>query len=65
MPPATAQRLGGVRIGQGLDVDSDGTISVNVDTSAEKAAALVEAGIKEFSNEEIQSLFTDGLTPLA
>ncbi len=65
LPPATAQRLGGVRIGQGLDVDSDGTISVNVDTSAEKAAALVEAGIKEFSNEEIQSLFTDGLTPLA
>ena len=65
LQPATPQRLGGVKIGQGLDIDSDGTISVNVDTSAEKAAALVEANMQEFSNEEIQSLFTDGLTPLA
>lgn len=65
LQPATPQRLGGVKIGQGLDIDSDGTISVNVDTSAEKAAALVEANIQEFSNEEIQSLFRDGLTPLA
>lgn len=65
LQPATPQRLGGVKIGQGLDVDSDGTISVNVDTSAEKAAALVEANMQEFSNEEIQSLFRDGLTPLA
>lgn len=65
LQPATPQRLGGVKIGQGLDVDSDGTISVNVDTSAEKAAALVEANMQEFSNEEIQSLFRDGLTPSA
>ena len=65
LQPATPQRLGGVKIGQGLDIDSDGTISVNVETSAEKAAALVEANMQEFSNEEIQSLFTDGLTPLA
>lgn len=65
LQPATPQRLGGVKIGQGLDIDSDGTISVNVDTSAEKAAALVEANIQDFSNEEIQSLFTDGLTPSA
>lgn len=63
--PATPKRLGGVKIGQGLDVDSDGTISVNVDTSAEKAAALVEDNMQEFSNEEIQSLFRDGLTPSA
>ena len=65
LQPATPQRLGGVKIGQGLDIDSDGTISVNVDTSAKKAAALVEANMQEFSNEEIQSLFRDGLTPLA
>ncbi len=65
LQPATPQRFGGVKIGQGLDIDSDGTISVNVDTSAEKAAALVEANMQEFSNEEIQSLFRDGLTPLA
>ncbi len=65
LQPATPQRLGGVKIGQGLDIDSDGTISVNVNTSAEKAAALVEANMQEFSNEEIQSLFRDGLTPLA
>ena len=65
LQPATPQRLGGVKIGQGLDIDSDGTISVNVETSAEKAAALVEANMEEFSSEEIQLLFTDGLTPSA
>ena len=57
LPPATANQLGGVKIGQGIDVDTDGTISTNVDTSAEKAAALVESNMEDFSEEEIQSLF--------
>lgn len=55
--PATQQRLGGVKIGQGIDVDTDGTISTNVDTSVEKAADLVEARMEEFSQEEILGLF--------
>lgn len=33
LPTATANRLGGVKIGEGITVNSDGTISVNVDLS--------------------------------
>lgn len=55
--PATAEQLGGVKIGQGIDVDTDGTISANVDTSVEKAADLVESRMEDFSEEEIRSLF--------
>lgn len=29
-PPATAKRLGGVKVGPGLNVGEDGTLSVNM-----------------------------------
>lgn len=35
LPPATATRLGGVKIGNGVHVEADGTISVDADTLLE------------------------------
>lgn len=40
--PATATRLGGVKIGSGIDVVEDGTISVNGNTLAENLTASDE-----------------------
>ena len=57
MPVATATSLGGVMIGEGIDVSEDGTISVDAEESAEKAASILEASIEEFSEEEISDLF--------
>lgn len=57
LPIATKNRLGGVKVGQGIDVAADGTISADIHTSAEKAAALIEANTEGFSDEEIKALF--------
>lgn len=61
LPTATASRLGGVKIGDGIDVATDGTISANVDTSAEKAAEIAESEISDSSNdftdEDVQDIF--------
>lgn len=57
LPTAKKDRLGGVKIGQGIDVAEDGTISTDISTSAEKAAAMIEANTEGFSDEEIKALF--------
>lgn len=63
LPTATANRLGGVKIGDGIDVEEDGTISANVDTSAEKAAEIAESEISDSSNdftdEDVQDIFNN------
>lgn len=56
-PIATKNRLGGVKIGEGITVEEDGTISTNIDISAEKAATLIEANMEEYTPEEIRELF--------
>ena len=44
LPPATADTLGGVKIGEGVDIDEGGTISVSVDA---------------YTKEQIDELFSD------
>lgn len=39
LPPAAAEVLGGVKIGSGLDVTADGTVSVNIDIVELKGSA--------------------------
>lgn len=56
LPAATALTLGGVKIGDGVNVKQDGTISVNLSESAEKVASLVEANTEDFSDEEMSDL---------
>ena len=57
LPAATASRLGGVKIGDGIGVTTDGTISTDVTAIAEAAAAAVEENTEEYTADEIQALF--------
>lgn len=61
LPTATRIRLGGVKIGQGMDVTDDGTISPNVDASAERAAEIAEDSIasagNDLSDDDIDDIF--------
>lgn len=54
---ASADTLGMVKIGQGLEISEDGTLSVNVETSAEKAASIVEQNMDDFTDEEVTEVF--------
>lgn len=54
LPTATGDRLGGVKIGGGIDVEEDGTISTNVESTAEHAADIAEESIASTEND-----FTD------
>lgn len=58
LPAATAKRLGGVKIGDGIGVTADGTISTDVAAIAEAAAAAVEENTEEYTEDEIRALFT-------
>ncbi len=69
LPIATADTLGGVKIGSGIKRLADGTISVDTDgvaqsvsgqvavSVAEKAAEIVEANATAPSDEDIDALF--------
>lgn len=54
---ASADTLGMVKVGQGLEISEDGTLSVNVETSAEKAASIVEENMNDFTGEEVTEVF--------
>lgn len=56
LPVATTTSLGGVKIGECVNVKEDGTISVDLEGSAEKAASIVEANTEDFTDEEISDL---------
>lgn len=55
LPPATADTLGGVKIGSGVTVQNNGTISVNTVQVAEEAAASDESA-EEMLDEIFQAL---------
>ena len=69
LPVATADTLGGVKIGSGIKQLPDGTISVDTagvaesvsgqvaESAAEKAAEIVEANATEPSDKDIDGLF--------
>ena len=57
LPTATATRLGGVRIGENVNVKTDGTISIDTEQSAEAAAEIIEATAYTPTDEEIDSLW--------
>lgn len=58
LPVATQTRLGGVKIGSGIISETDGTIRVNAESTAEAAADIVERNATEPSDEDIDRLFT-------
>lgn len=64
LPPATATTLGGVKIGEGVKVEPDGTISVDIEDISEDvsetAADLVEQNATQPTDEEIDGLWGDG-----
>lgn len=61
LPVATPTTLGGVKIGSGIDVTKDGTISTDVEASSDAAAEAVEKQLTEqigdISQEEVEDLF--------
>lgn len=59
LPVATATRLGGVKIGNGLSVSSDGTLSIDGDTLIEEVAAA-DGDVQEALNEIYGVGDTDG-----
>ncbi len=50
---AGKDRLGGVRIGSGIDVDTDGTISLN----QEAIVDIIEKNVVDITPEEIRTIF--------
>ena len=55
LPAATTTRLGGVKIGEGLSVSADGTLSVDGDSVVENIAATdseVEEALDEIYGAE-------------
>lgn len=62
LPAATATTLGGVKVGEGLTVTSDGTLSADLKSLAEDseaAAAIVKAGTEDMTDDEVEGAFTD------
>lgn len=57
LPVASATNLGAVKIGSGINVAPDGTISTDVETQAEAVAEIVEAGMTEMSDDTVDDLF--------
>lgn len=58
LPTATQTRLGGVKIGNGITLSNDGTISVDTEQTAENAADIVERNATEPTDAEVDALFT-------
>ena len=54
LPTATANRLGGVKIGSGITVENDGTISVSGGSSSVKAYIL-----NTMSQAELAALYNE------
>ena len=63
LPTATRTRLGGVMIGNGINVASDGTISIDVESISEdvstEAADIVERNATSPSDEDIDDLWEE------
>lgn len=58
LPVASTTRLGGVKIGSGIAIDEDGTIRVDPSSlTKEDAEAIVKAGTKEITAEEVAELY--------
>lgn len=45
LPPATASRLGGVKVGNGISVTSDGTISMGAPIATTSSLGVIKAGL--------------------
>jgi len=62
LPVASATTLGGVKIGNGIDVTKDGTISTDVEASSEAAANIAEKEIEtqmgDISQKDVEDLFS-------
>ena len=64
LPPATASALGGVKVGNGLSVEQDGTLSADGITPAENqadSAASTIAALKDDFNTLLAKLKAAGL----
>lgn len=68
LPPATASTLGGIKVGSGLSVTQDGTLSADGITPAAHQAdseATTIAALKEDFNTLLATLHTAGLMAAA
>lgn len=57
IPSASKDELGLVKVGQGLTIDKDGTLNVDIESTAEKAANIIEKDMIEPTDDEIDNLF--------
>lgn len=57
LPTATATRLGGVRIGEGIDVEADGTISTDIDEISDVVSEDVTDEMNQISSIDVHNLF--------
>ena len=57
LPIASETTLGGVMIGEGVDIDKSGKISMDINAAADAAADMVEDGVEEYTEAEIKSWF--------
>lgn len=72
LPPATASTLGGVKVGNGLSVTSDGTLSPNLDYAASptsggnaiKSNGILYGAVDSTSTSTVFTATVDGLTAL-
>ena len=60
LPSATTSRLGGIIVGDGLSVTSNGTLSVNSTTSAPSLIFFSRSGISDDAGDEIWKANIDG-----
>ncbi len=58
LPAATATRLGGVKVGDGLSVKADGTISVDSASVAEKVGSSIVDGLAE-TDENVNAMLDE------
>ena len=57
IPSASKDELGLVKVGQGLTIDKDGTLNVDIESTAEKVANIIEKDMIEPTDGEIDNLF--------
>jgi len=58
LPVATATRLGGVKVGEGLSVKADGTLSVDSTSVAEKVGSSIVDGLAE-TDENVNAMLDE------
>lgn len=59
LPKASPSTVGGVKVGSGLAIADDGTLSVDFDGSSKKIEEIVDDTLQDFSQSEVEQLFSN------